>query len=102
MNCLYLNAHSIMNKLDDLVATVCVLRPDIVGITETWASERVDDAELMIAGYDMFRCDRPSSFRGGGVLLYVREELNAIGYETKSKFPEQIWCKIFDRKGRRF
>ena len=48
----------------------------------------------MITGYDIFRCDRPNSHRGGGVLLYVRSELQPTQYFFRSPFPEQVWCKL--------
>ena len=38
LSCLYFNAQSVVSKLDDLRATVYMLVPDIVGITETWAT----------------------------------------------------------------
>ena len=47
-----------------------------------------------MAGYDLFRKDRPCNLRGGGVLLYVARSLGAIEYATETKFPEQVWYKI--------
>jgi len=32
--------------------------------------------------------------RGGGVLLYVKKELQAVKVEVIGDFPEQVWCKI--------
>lgn len=37
----------------------------VMAITESWASERILDAELMIDGYNMYRRDRGSDIRGG-------------------------------------
>ena len=66
-----------------------VLRPDVVGITESWASTEVDGAELGVGGYELFRVDRSSTVerRGGGVLLYVREELSPVEFH-----PSTQWC----------
>ena len=66
-----LNARSIVNKIDLLQATVHNLKPDIIGITESWAHPEIFDLELHLEGYQLFRCDRSVSSRGGGVLLYV-------------------------------
>jgi hypothetical protein len=44
-----------MNKIDLLQATLYALKPDIVGITESWAGENMVDAELMMPGY----CELP-------------------------------------------
>jgi len=59
LNCLYVNSCSILNKLDVLSANVRVLDPDIIGIMESWMDETISDAEVLIDGYDLFRCDRP-------------------------------------------
>jgi len=69
LTCLYLNARSVITKLDIFNATIDATKPDIICITETWAHEDVVDAELNIAGYIMFRCDRvlKKVSRGGGV-----------------------------------
>jgi hypothetical protein len=47
---------------------------DIIGLTETWLDNKVDDSELFISGYNFVRKDRGS--RGGGVLLYYNERLS--------------------------
>jgi len=40
MKCLYLNARSIVNKLDEFFVTVEEMNPDVIGITESWATSR--------------------------------------------------------------
>ena len=72
---LSLNARSVMNKLDLLQATVLDLNPDVIGVTESWANENISDAELKLNGYELFRCDRKTGHRGGGILLYVKDIL---------------------------
>ena len=64
-----IKARSVINKLYLLAATVLDLKPDVIGITESWANGNVLDSELQLQGYQFFRCDRPSDNRGGGVLL---------------------------------
>ena len=90
-----------MNKMNEFEATVFDLNPDVIGITETWATGEVNDAELSIKGNDMFRCDRPVDFKCGGVLLYTKEELEARKFEPKTGFPEQVWRKVFDNRKKR-
>jgi endonuclease/exonuclease/phosphatase family metal-dependent hydrolase len=48
---------------------------------------------LAVEGYDMFRVDRIGN-KGGGMLLYVREELNAVPLDVSSSFREQVWCSV--------
>ncbi len=69
------------------------MKCDIAGITETWADEEMVDAELAVKGFDMFRVDRRGR-KGGGVLLYIREQLKAMLLDAPSGFEEQVWCRI--------
>ena len=92
---LSLNARSIVNKLDLFHATVIEMKPDIVGVTETWATDSILDSELDLEGYQKFRCDRQTGNRGGGVLIYVKDIiLNPTEYQTKSLYGEHVWCQV--------
>jgi len=93
---LSLNARSVLNKLDDLQATILDLQPDVIGITESWVHSNISDAELYLPGFSLFRRDRKTGNKGGGVLLYVREALNATDFSTKSDYGEHVWCEIND------
>jgi len=88
------NAQSLRNKLSELLATVTAKDPEIIGITESWGDEKNSDAEFSIPGYGMYRSDHKSGHRGGGVLLYVKAELNAVQVTFNSQFTDQIWYKI--------
>ena len=48
-----------------------------IGITETWLHEGVFDAEVShsFQGFSVLRCDRAGGRQGGGVALYLREDL---------------------------
>ena len=77
-------------------ATVYDLQPDIIGVTESWATDTIFDSELHLDTYHVFRCDRNTGNRGGGVLLYVKEDLNPTEYNTNTVYGEQVWCHIGD------
>ena len=64
---MYTNACSVIGKMDEL--SIRASNYDIIGITETWGSCDISDAELSLPGFQMFRVDRGT--KGGGVLLYV-------------------------------
>ena len=66
--CVCLNARSIVNKRNELNIMVEDIDPHIIGITESWATPDISDAELGMTGYVMFRKDRLGR-RGGGVIL---------------------------------
>ena len=95
--CFYINARNLLNKFDDFEAWIHDINPDIVGVTESWATPSISDSELALQSYDLFRCDRPVSREGGGVLLYVKQRLRAVKCELSSKFPEQVWCYFHDK-----
>jgi len=42
----------------------------------------------------MFRKDRHTDNRGGGVLLYVKDIFHPTEYHTKTQYGEHVWCRI--------
>ena len=77
---------------------VADIDPHVIGITESWANEDIVDAELALTGYVMFRKDRRER-RGGGVILYIKESIQAYEITLKSEADsvEAIWCNIVTR-----
>ena len=80
----HLNVRSILSqdqitkvtKHDELCAMLATQRLDLVGITETWLDQGVQDSHLEIPGYTTpLRRDR--SRHGGGVMVYLSESLPA-------------------------
>jgi len=64
------------NKQEELEAIVQQDSYDLVAITEMWWDSS-HDWNAVMDGYRLFRKDRPTR-RGGGVALYVREQLECI------------------------
>ena len=94
LKCIYTNAQSLRHKMSALLTTVEALCPDIIGITESWGDSDISDSEFSIPGFTMFRSDREVNHRGGGVLLYVRSDINPVETKMKSKFADQVWYKV--------
>ena len=66
----------------------------IIGITESWATIDMSDAELGMTGYVMFRKDRLGR-RGGGFILYIKESIQADEIKLeKEECEEAVWCNI--------
>jgi exonuclease III len=67
---------------------------NIIGLTETWLSSSVLDAELFDARYTVFRKDRQT--RGGGVAMAVQSRhLSASKRMTELESDgEDLWVKI--------
>ena len=72
INCVLLNARSIVNKLPELSNLLSASNLGLICITETWLNPSVTD-RLVCDGkrYSVFRKDRSASIRGGGVCILV-------------------------------
>ncbi len=66
-----LNAGSLLNKTEELADLAQQKNLDIIGVTETWLHDGIRDDGICLPGYTLFRQDRPSQKKGGGVILYV-------------------------------
>src|SRR4051794_35296282 len=64
------NINSILGKFIDLKAEIITENFDYFSVAETKIDSSIDDDELFIPGYSLFRCDRKKG--GGGVAAYVR------------------------------
>ena len=99
LKCLYFNARSIVNKLQELELCISEGKFDIIGITETWLTDKILSSELSMNGYIFLRKDRNDSVktRGGGVALYIREEINVMERSDLNSelFPESIWSNLY-------
>ena len=66
LNCLYINARSLVNNLriDELKVYVVEFDFDIIDITETWLNKGISNSEVAIENCSMYRKDR-SEVKGG-------------------------------------
>ena len=58
IKCVCLDARRLRNKKNELNIMVDDINPHTIGVTESWANNGITDAELVLAGYVMFRKDR--------------------------------------------
>ena len=81
------------NKQEELEVCVRSQDHDLTAVTETWW-DSLHDCNAVMDGYRLFRKGRPAR-RGGGVALYVREQLECIelclGVEGEQV--ESLWVK---------
>ena len=77
---------------------VADIDPQVIGTTEPRANKDIVDAELTLTSYVKFRKDRQER-RGGGVILYIKESIQAYEITLKSEADceEAIWCNIVTR-----
>lgn len=87
------NFRSLFRKQDHLCSYVESCSADIVLGTETWLSLDISDHELSLSReFSLFRKDRVQS-RGGGVLVAVKNSLEACVIETNSCL-EILWIAL--------
>ena len=104
LKCMTLNAQSLNRKMDELKKMVRLTKPHIIGITETWGKEKINDAYFKIDNYTMYRNDREGK-RGGGTILYITNQLRQRDCKTLHRplngisFDSSVWCWVTPTKG---
>ena len=94
---IFMNAQSIGNKMGELRATVAMMKPDILAVTETWANDATGNPLLGIEGYEIVaRCDRNDTGggRGGGILVYAEGSMHAWKTESPSDFNQGVTIRV--------
>ena len=61
------------NKVDLVEEVIHQNYIDVLCLTETWLYDSIQDSEIQIAGFNIFRKDHGS--QGGSVALYVRHDI---------------------------
>ncbi|GAB0209089.1 hypothetical protein GRJ2_003374600 [Grus japonensis] len=94
LKCQYTNARSRGNKQEELEVCVRSQGQDLIAITEAWWDSS-QDWNAVMDGYVLFRKDRPAR-RGGGVALYVREQLECIELRVgvDEERVESLWVRM--------
>ena len=73
---LLLNARSLALKLDELHVLCCSIRPRIIVITESWLTSSILNEQIVLPNFGApFRFDRADGRKGGGVCIYVNNDL---------------------------
>ena len=88
---MYTNANSLKNKLSELRLRIDEGKPDVIGITEVWTKD-----EIVLQGYHpAYRYDREEDQKGGGVMLFVKSDLEVLDCpELSSPNIESVWCYV--------
>ena len=76
---MYINAQSVIKKVNELKALAADKEPDIILLTETWTHDDINNDYLFINDYELTaRSDRKDTGRGrgGGILVYAKKEVN--------------------------
>ena len=91
---MYLKAPSLDNKLDEF-KVIIEHKSKTNGITETWFEEI---SITNLDGYCLYSKDRSDERRGGGVCLYIDNEIYSVDFNYQrlslSKL-EKIWIVLY-------
>ncbi|XP_045210645.2 uncharacterized protein LOC123562055 [Mercenaria mercenaria] len=93
LSIMHLNIQSLKPKLD--ILAVESLPYDIMVLTETWLSHDVINEDVLIPGFSQpVRCDRDDRL-GGGVAIYVRQNINVTHRQDLSvNGLEAVWIEL--------
>ncbi|KAF8569718.1 hypothetical protein P879_01816 [Paragonimus westermani] len=93
VSCLYTSTQGLLSKLAEFRDTMASGTFSLVGLTETWLTDEITDADISIPGFSVLRSDRGS--QGGGVALYYSTQLK-LTVNNDPPFPsrETLWCML--------
>lgn len=92
MNCLYLNARSLVRKMDEL--QTLSIDMDLIAVTETWLKPDIQDSELLPnLGFTIHRRVRKHK-SGGGVMLAVKNSLHSLRRQDLECNSETLVCEL--------
>ena len=99
LNIVYLNAKSLISKINDLEVLVNEQNPDIILITETWLNRDISNSILQLEGYfieSTLRCDRTDTTNGigGGLLVYVKHGNTILQTNNMNTFNQFCQFKV--------
>lgn len=76
---LFLNVRSIVPNINILRHEFEHSNISVLGFCETWLTPRIPNNLVKIQGYNMERADRKGKKRGGGLIMYIHDQLH---YDT--------------------
>lgn len=72
---LHINIRSLLPKLPLFTHDYLDERLDIILVSESWLKNGLDDSLFTVPGYHFIRIDRPSLKRGGGLCIYLKDNI---------------------------
>ena len=101
----YINAQSLIPRLDEIKLLIENEDLDILCISETWLQPKILNDLISIKNYNVFRNDNPLNSRGSGACIYVKNIFTCkkydnieITYGEPSKGIEDVFVSIQVRR----
>ena len=94
----HLNIRSLVSKLEELqIFLEKHSVAHVMGLSESWLDKSVTDSEIAVPGFRMHRMDR--NRRGGGVLVYVSEDVRSVRrQDLEEDGIEAVWIEARVKK----
>ena len=104
MRIIFCNARSVLSKIDQIKILLFDEKPHIFCITETWLNKDISSSILNVENYyidDDFRIDRTDTLhgRGGGLLIYARNDIVLKKVENCSSFNQFCQFQLLMQHG---
>lgn len=101
LNIIYLNARSIVSKLNELEILANEKSPDLILICESWCNSSINNALLSLNNYHLEpnlrhdRCDTQFGI-GGGLLVYVKNGLHILPIDNEFDFNQYCTFNVIN------
>lgn len=86
--------------MDELFSFISQYHSDFVCVTESWLNSSVVDEAVTMDGYSIFRADRASHRKGGGICVWVKTTFNTSVICNKSYFDEMEFLLLRITRGK--
>ncbi len=98
LKCMYTNADSLKNKLNEFTVRILDYNPDIICVNEVKPKNMKDNLtesefSLKDRGYNMFPLNIDNN-TGRGMLVYTKLSLNVERVVISRNFEEVVWIKF--------
>ena len=101
LNVVHLNVCSLTSKLDEL-KNIILSNSNLIhffGISESWLHGSINDSDIQIPGYDVFRNDRnhgnSSKLSGGGVAAFVKSDIGRRRHDLEIPSIEMLCVELY-------
>ena len=98
----HLNIRSLPKKIDELRLFLRRCRDiGILTLNETWLYDQLPSDEVAIPGFNLFRRDRSSGRKGGGIAIYISDKIPAVRRcDLKDIALENLWLELMFPKSK--
>ena len=91
---LNINCQSILKNRESFATILDSTGCDIITGTESWLTDNIKDNEIFPQGYTIYRRDRETGQRGGGVFIAINNDLISTRFQHAETKCEIVWARV--------